>query len=271
MKSIFITLVLFVSNIALSQNKELWQKFPLEKMILGEWILDKTEISRFNNNDSSKIISHGNGADKIVFTKKKVTTFYKIYSPKMFEREFPYEITLDTNYNHILINLLSYDKKIVLENNFIITLDFNTLIFERLSIDSGLGETISTTRFYYSRTGKPQKEINPIIGTWFSSDKKSFEKAQSNDTNSYMFSKIKPKNIPQNKNVYTINFYSNSWYDGNNSNKFSGVYIRGEYLIDIKNQIIYFKNDQLTAFNYEFIDKTTLKLTVNQKKTKDLN
>jgi hypothetical protein len=163
-------------------------------MILGEWLLYKTEMIGFNDNDSSIISTLNTKSDKIIFEKNKVKTYHEL-DPlwNIVQREYYYEITSDTLVNVTYMQLSTTKRKRYVEQIEIISYNFNELVFEKNILDVGLGVISTKVRYYYSRTGKPEVEVNPILGVWFFKGTVSFERAKPNDNKKYTFYKIEPE------------------------------------------------------------------------------
>lgn len=241
-------------------------------MILGDWFLNKTEIIGVGDNDSSIITSINNRSDKIQFYKGKVKTLHELNSIfNILEREYFYQITYDSLTDKSTILLTKKKRKILYERIQIIYCNFNEFIFEKNIMDTGLGDMKTTVRYYYSRTGKTEEEINPMLGTWYIGCNSYFLHSNiSGLTTLTLNSNKKDINTENFKNVTMLTFKTKGTFSGTFGDDNSGTYICGKYMIDIKNKIIYFNGKEIVAFNYEFIDENTLKLTVNQKMTKKI-
>ncbi len=242
-------------------------------MILGEWFLEKTEIVRLNKNDSSSIVSLGSGKDKIVFYENiyKIlpdTSKSRFYRP---DYEFYYKIKKE---QYTLNEIIITDKrnKKSFESFTVILYTFNQLIIEDLNVNSMLGTTISSVRYYYKR--KSNNGLN-IIGNWILNDSVEFYIHNTNDFTWHTFentNKLNQDSLSKLSVKTEIEFKIDNTYSGGVSKSYfssgvlDGVYLGGTYVINSNEKRIYFISKHIYVYEFTIDKEGNLKIRYLEKK-----
>jgi len=278
MKYLFILISIYSFNIW-GQDKlrteNYYHNFPIEKMILGEWFLEKTEIIGLNNNDSTSIVSLESGKDKIVFYDKTYKTFPDTSESRFYTPSYEFYYKIKKEQYHTLNEIVITDKrnKKRFESYTVILYTFNNLIIEDLEVNSRLGNKISSIRYYYNR--KRDNELN-IIGKWILNDTVNYYLPSTTDSSwhtFYNYDNLNQDSLIKVRVKTEIEFELNNNFTGTTSNSYSyaqfgildGVYLVGTYIIDSNEKKIYFISKHIYVYEFTIDNEGSLKIRYLEK------
>jgi hypothetical protein len=277
MKYFFILIFLYSINIwgqTRLTSDNYYHNFPIEKMIIGEWFLEKIEIIGLNKNDSTSIVSLESGKDKIVFYDKTYKTFPDTSESRFFRPNYEFYYKIKKEQYHILNQIVITDKKNkkTFETYTVLLYTFNNLTIEDFEVNSRLGNTVSKFRYYYKR--KSDSEPN-IIGKWILNDTVDYYLPSTNDSIWHTFvnyNKLNQDSLSKLRVKTAIEFKMNNTYSGGiyhsylSSGVLDGVYLGGTYIIDSNDKKIYFISKHIYVYEFTIDNEENLKIRYLEKK-----
>lgn len=256
MKHFFI-LILLNSFSLWSQNNlasEIYKKkFPIEKMILGEWFLEKIEIVELNKNDSSSIVSVESGKDKIVFNEDT----YKIIPDTIGERfyrpthEFFYKIEKEKYSNDEIVVTDKKGKK-SFDQFSILLCSFDKLVIENYEFNLRLGDQYSIFQYTYRRKSHGNQSL---VGKWVANE--AFHMFSENKRDSIWYTFHLLSDYSQDSlsalNLRTeVEFKKDLSYTKLTVNYSVGLYHQGKYIVDSAKKKLYFISNEIIECDYSF-------------------